>query len=66
MTTISASQNSTADSATISRQEAKNVLRPTARKTTPRIDPGIKSWIDNVIVPALVDEWFSSEDSKAA
>jgi hypothetical protein len=61
-----ASKNTSAGSVTISRQEAKNVLRPTARKSTPEIDPGIKSWIDNVIVPALVDEWFSSEDSKAA
>jgi hypothetical protein len=25
------------------------------------IDPQIKAWIDNVIVPALVDQWLSHE-----
>jgi hypothetical protein len=62
----SASQSTSAESVTMSRQGTKNVLRPTARKRIQQIDPGIKSWIDNVIVPALVEQWFSSEDSKAA
>jgi hypothetical protein len=25
------------------------------------IDPQIKAWIDNVIVPSLVDQWLSHE-----
>jgi hypothetical protein len=66
MNGISAPKNTAADSVTISRQEAKNVLRPIAKKGMMPIDPGVKSWIDNVIVPALVDRWLSSEDSKAA
>jgi len=44
--------------ATISRQERKRVPPPASRKRTHPIDPWIKSWIDNVIVPALVDEWL--------
>jgi hypothetical protein len=28
-----------------------------------KIDPAVRSWIDNVIVPSLVDEWLAREDS---
>jgi hypothetical protein len=61
MTEPMAPKSVPAGSATISRQEEKRAMRPVARKNTALIDPEIKSWIDNVIVPALVDEWFSSE-----
>ena len=37
-----------------------------ARKGAASIDPAIKSWIDNVVVSALVKQWFSSEGSKGA
>jgi hypothetical protein len=30
------------------------------------IPPALKTWIDNVIVPALVDQWVSREATKAA
>jgi hypothetical protein len=28
------------------------------------IDPEIKAWIDNVIAPVPVDQWFPREDSR--
>jgi hypothetical protein len=27
-----------------------------------RIKPGVRSWIDNVIVPSLVKEWLACEE----
>jgi hypothetical protein len=30
------------------------------------IDPAIKSWIDNVIIPALLDRWNSRPERQAA
>lgn len=54
-----------AGSVTISRQE--DMQRPaTARKTSPPIDPAVKSWIDQVIAPAIAEQWLSREGSKAA
>ena len=35
------------------------------RRSAP-IEPALKAWIDNVIVPALVDRWESREAAKAA
>jgi hypothetical protein len=28
-----------------------------------RVKPAVRSWIDNVIVPSLVDEWLAREKS---
>lgn len=28
-----------------------------------KIKPAVRSWIDNVIVPSLVDEWLARENS---
>jgi hypothetical protein len=28
-----------------------------------RVKPAVRRWIDNVIVPSLVDEWLASEKS---
>lgn len=51
--------------ATMARQEVK--CAPLInKKSTGSIDPATRSWIDNVFVPALLERWFSSEDSKAA
>ena len=35
------------------------------RRNSP-IEPALKAWIDNVIVPALVDRWENREAAKAA
>lgn len=51
---------------TITRQEGKRMPRPATTKNAAPIDPRVKSWIDNVIVPALVDEWIGSRGSRAA
>jgi hypothetical protein len=51
---------------TIARQEAERMRWMASMKNTTSVDPRIKSWIDNVIVPALVDEWIVSRASKAA
>jgi len=32
----------------------------------PAIDPAVKGWIDNVIVPALLERWMGSKASGAA
>jgi hypothetical protein len=45
-------------------------MRPKTQPLAPcrrsPIDPVLKSWIDNVIVPALVDEWNRSQDTMRA
>jgi hypothetical protein len=28
-----------------------------------KVKPAVRSWIDNVIVPSLVDEWLAREES---
>ena len=28
-----------------------------------KVKPALRSWIDNVIVPSLVDEWLAREES---
>ena len=28
-----------------------------------KVKPAVRSWIDNVIVPSLVDEWLARENS---
>jgi hypothetical protein len=28
-----------------------------------KIDPAVRDWIDNVIVPSLVEEWLAREES---
>lgn len=40
----------------------RNGRRARSRDARARIDPEIKSWIDNVLVPALVDEFLSTAD----
>ena len=60
-----AAKKESPESVIMTRQE--NTRMPLmARKSTASIDPAIKSFIDNVIVAALVEQWFSSEGSKAA
>lgn len=51
------------DCANITRQMRTPSIN--ARSAKP-IDPAVKSWIDNVIVPALVEEWRASGGSQAA
>jgi len=36
------------------------------RSRRPSIDPAVKSWIDNVIVPALQQQWANKQGSGAA
>ncbi|HWY49692.1 MAG TPA: hypothetical protein VNX70_20055, partial [Bryobacteraceae bacterium] len=55
---------------TILERRGQDMPGPASRKSrrspmTASIDPQIKAWIDNVIAPALVDQWFSREASQA-
>ena len=43
----------------LSQQKGNQLLRSS-------IDPRVKAWIDNVIVPALIDEWRNNEGSEVA
>lgn len=36
------------------------------QKQKPPIDPVIKAWIDNVIVPVLIEKWEKRQVPKAA
>jgi hypothetical protein len=55
---------------TLSLHEAKSAVKPKQHPRSPRrrgpIDPVLKSWIDNVIVPALVDEWNRTHEAARA
>lgn len=57
--------NAPEGSDTMSRQEPMRPLQETARKSA-AIDPAIKSWIDHVIAPAIIERLLAQEDSKAA
>jgi hypothetical protein len=41
----------------------RQALSPRRRES---IDPVLKSWIDNVLVPALVDEWNREQSAQKA
>jgi hypothetical protein len=40
--------------------------RPLGQHERVPIDPRVRSWVDNVIVPALLDRWVSENGSGAA
>jgi hypothetical protein len=40
----------------------KHGLSRSGRRTS--IDPALKAWIDNVIVPALADQWVAQQDTR--
>lgn len=56
----------TADGTLFVRRHEESGVSPTRRirsRLRPAIDPTLKSWIDNVIVPTLVDQWNEQHKS---
>jgi hypothetical protein len=55
-----------------SEEEVVVTAQNAARKSPPRsglkrsINPAVKSWIDNVIVPALMEEWTRTSEARLA
>lgn len=57
--------------ATLIHDQENTAVTATRRKSRPLepaqpIDPRVKAWIDNVIVPALLDRWDQRQRMEAA